>query len=138
MLRLILAVVVGSAASLAYAESPAKTKMPLWDIEKNILYFTNAQRESYRLPPLELDPQLQHSARQHCVWMARSGQLTHTSAAVAENIAMGQTHSQQAVGDWMQSPGHRANMLNGSYRRVGAAAYRSPSGAIFWCIQFLR
>ena len=69
--------------------------------------------------------------------MATRQSLQHTTAAVAENIAMGQPNSDQAVRDWMNSPGHRANILNGSYTRIGVAAYVSPSGAIYWCQQFL-
>ena len=70
--------------------------------------------------------------------MTNSGNLSHTSQPVAENIAMGQTNSSEAVRSWMNSPGHRANMLNPGYSRVGAAAYRTRRGAIYWCVQFLR
>jgi uncharacterized protein YkwD len=101
------------------------------------VHYTNLERQRYGLKPLAIDQRLMTSARRHCAWMARSGSLVHTSAAVAENIAMGQRNSVEAVRDWMNSPGHRANMLNGGYRRVGAAAYTSPSGAVFWCLQFL-
>jgi uncharacterized protein YkwD len=95
------------------------------------------ERQRYGLRPLTIDERLMASARKHCAWMARSGSLMHTSAAVAENIAMGQPNSVQAVRDWMNSPGHRANMLNGSYTRMGAAGYTGPGGQVFWCVQFL-
>jgi len=38
---------------------------------------------------------------------------------VGENIAMGQTSASQVMDDWMNSPGHRANILNGSYTHIG-------------------
>ena len=38
---------------------------------------------------------------------------------VGENIAMGQTSAQQVMDGWMNSPGHRANILNGSYTHIG-------------------
>jgi uncharacterized protein YkwD len=69
--------------------------------------------------------------------MASRRALQHTTAAVAENIAQGQATSQQAVMDWMSSSGHRANMLDASHRRIGAAAYRGADGQIYWCQQFL-
>jgi len=62
--------------------------------------------------------------------------LQHTPLPVAENIAMGQQSSQEVVNDWMRSPGHRANILSGVYRRIGVAAYRTVDGTIFWCQQF--
>ena len=70
--------------------------------------------------------------------MARYRRLQHTRQPVAENIAMGQRNSKEAVRDWMTSRGHRANILNRSYQRIGAAAYRTKSGTIYWCQQFLR
>jgi uncharacterized protein YkwD len=69
--------------------------------------------------------------------MTRSRSLQHTSAMVAENIAMGQRSVRGVVSSWMSSPGHRANMLNGRYRRLGVAAYQTPDGTIYWCQQFM-
>jgi uncharacterized protein YkwD len=38
--------------------------------------------------------------------------------------------------DWMHSPGHRANILNRGYRRIGVGAFTAKDGTIFWCQQF--
>lgn len=119
-------------------ETSTATPNPLHPVEQGIIDHTNVQRQRHGLPPLSVDTHLMSSARRHCAWMARSGSLTHTTSQVAENIAMGQTSSSHAVQDWMNSPGHRANMLNGSYRRVGAAAYTGNGGQVFWCVQFLQ
>jgi len=110
----------------------------LLPIEANIVSYTNRERERYGLPPLKVDRRLMLSARRHCAWMARNQSLVHTSQPVAENIAMGQNHSSEAVRDWMNSSGHRANILNRSHMRIGVAAYRTRSGRIFWCQQFGR
>ena len=122
----------------AEAEPPKQDELQLLQIERNIVICTNTERKRYRLPPLEIDAGLVRSARDHCAWMTRRGCLQHTRKPVAENIAMGQRSSQEVVGDWMSSPGHRANILNPSYHRIGAAAYRTQRGTIFWCQQFLR
>ena len=119
-------------------DTKPSTAIELHPVEQGIIDHTNAQRKRHGLPPLTVDTRLMSSARRHCSWMARSGSLAHTTAQVAENIAMGQTSSSHAVQDWMNSPGHRANMLNGSYRRVGAAAYTGSGGQVFWCVQFLQ
>jgi uncharacterized protein YkwD len=126
-----------ASALLSGSPSAPAAASQLLPVEQNIIQQTNAQRQRYGLPPLTIDAGLLQSARRHASWMARVNSLTHTSAAVAENIAMGQSSSQQAVRDWMNSPGHRANILNGGYRRVGAAAYTSSSGATYWCLQLL-
>jgi hypothetical protein len=110
---------------------------PLWPVEQKLLDFTNAQRTYYGLAPLTLDETLLKSARSHCFWMASARNLQHTSSPVAENIAMGQRTTSEAITSWMNSPGHRANMLNGSYRRLGMAAYETHDGVIYWCLQFL-
>lgn len=130
-LSLILSVLALPSAAAERAAAPA-----LHTVEQNLVYYTNLQRQRHGLPPLTLDTGLLQSARSHASWMARSNSLTHTTRSVAENIAMGQPNSLQAVRDWMNSPGHRANMLNGGYSRVGAAAYTSASGAVYWCLQF--
>ena len=61
----------------------------------------------------------------------------HGRDAVAENIASGQSTPGEAIRDWMNSAGHRANILNARYTRIGAAAYRGPDGQVYWCQQFL-
>jgi len=122
----------------AQGETPEQKEFELAQIEQNIVTYTNAQRKRYGLPPLKIDPGLVGSARAHCAWMTRNRTLRHARKAVAENIAMGQRSSGEAVRDWMSSSGHRANILNRSHRRIGVAAYRTEAGTIYWCQQFLR
>ena len=117
---------------------PAPEKFELFQIEQNIITYTNTERARYGLPPLKIDEELVKSARGHATWMTRNRTLSHTSRPVAENIAMGQRNSKEAVSDWMASPGHRSNILNSGYRRIGVAAYRTPEGRIYWCQQFKR
>ena len=107
-------------------------------IERNIVKYTNEERRRHGLPEFKVDHDLVDSARQHCQWMTRNQTLQHTGAAVAENIAMGYRNSNDAVRAWMNSSGHRANILNGGHGRIGVAAYRTESGTIFWCQQFRR
>ncbi len=114
----------------------AKKEIPLWPYEKKLIELTNAQRRHHGLSPLTIDKSLLSSAREHCFWMASAHSLQHTSASVAENIAMGQRSCEEAISSWMSSPGHRANML-GSYSRLGMAAYQTWDGTIYWCVQFL-
>jgi uncharacterized protein YkwD len=113
-------------------------KVELHPVERGIIEGTNAQRARYGLPALEIDPALEASARGHAAWMTNHNSLQHTSAAVGENIAWGQQSTEEAVTDWMNSSGHRANILDPSYHKIGAAAYTASDGSIYWCQQFLR
>ena len=90
----------------------------------------NVQRIEAGLRPLEPDAALSAGARSHSEDMLRRQFFAHTerqTIGVGENIWMwsGQTVppadavAQQAIGDWMASPGHRANILRPGYTRLG-------------------
>ncbi len=49
-----------------------------------------------------------------------------------ENIAKGQTSPQQVMNDWMNSAGHRANILNSSFTKIGVAEYNGE-----WVQEFI-
>jgi uncharacterized protein YkwD len=134
---LVLASVLANAPE-AKSAAPAPAAPALHSVEQGLIDKTNAVRARHGLRPLRIDWHLLRSARRHAAWMTRSHNLQHTSAPVAENIAMGQQSTGEAVQSWMNSPGHRANMLNASYSRVGAAAYTASNGSVYWCIQFLQ
>lgn len=117
-------------------EPKAEAKLELLAIEQKIVDGTNAERVRFGLPAFVVDANLMATARQHCTWMTTYRQLVHTRIGVAENIAMGQSSSEEVVRCWMNSSGHRANILNGGHRRIGVAAYQTPEGTIYWCQQF--
>jgi uncharacterized protein YkwD len=132
------AVEQNAAAPVKESVRPVRKLFKLLAIEKNIVRFTNERRKQYGLPPLEIDENLVESARNHAIWMASHRTLQHTSQPVAENIAMGYTSSPEVVEGWMNSAGHRANILSGGHSRIGIAAYEAHDGTIYWCQQFLR
>jgi uncharacterized protein YkwD len=125
-------------AALAQAaiEEKEVNGVKLAAIELNIVAYTNQERARHGLAPLEVDKSLMASAREHAAWMTRNHSMVHTNRPVAENIAMGQPHSSDVVRAWMNSPGHRANILNMAHRVIGVAAFRTENGTIFWCQQF--
>ncbi|GGD83887.1 hypothetical protein GCM10010911_47630 [Paenibacillus nasutitermitis] len=53
--------------------------------------------------------------------MLKQNGISFSSAG--ENIANGQTSAEQVMNDWMNSEGHRANILNGSYTKIGIAQF---------------
>jgi uncharacterized protein YkwD len=122
--------------------------------ESALLELTNAERTNANQPPLTPDPSLMRMARKHSDAMACLQQLSHTiegrsfsirlmdsgyqSLAAGENIAEGQVESSEAVHDWMNSPGHRANIMSGQYTQIGVAISVSSSGRRFYTQVFAR
>jgi uncharacterized protein YkwD len=61
-------------------------------------------------------------------WMSAKGFAGHCTA---ENIAQGQATPRAVFAAWMQSPGHRANILNANYRAIGSAEVGSSNGPLW-------
>ena len=53
-----------------------------------------------------------------------------------ENIAWGQKSPEQVMNAWMNSEGHRANILNAKYTKIGVGHYQSASGTNYWAQLF--
>ncbi len=49
-----------------------------------------------------------------------------------ENIAYGQRTAAEVMNGWMNSQGHRANILNGNYTKIGVGYYENGSGVKYW------
>jgi len=104
--------------------------------EREVFDLTNAERAAYGLPPLIWHYGLAHVARMHSLDMALNNFMAHDSfdgrtfsqritqagiswTNVAENVARGQQSPQAVVNAWMNSPDHRANILNPSRTHLG-------------------
>lgn len=94
--------------------------------------------------PLTWNTYLFNAAAGHATDMATNNYFSHTSqdgrtfsqrisaagynwSAVGENIAAGQTTAQQVMDGWLQSPGHCANIMNGSYTEIGVACAKNDA-----------
>ncbi len=108
----------------------------LRDQEKIIWELTNVFRVQHGLRPLVLDDTLSIVARDHSVDMYTNGYFSHDNLLgespfdrmrseglayrrAAENIAMGQVNGIKAVNDWINSEGHRQNMLIADLELLG-------------------
>ena len=129
----------GATAEMPNAVKPAAKpadELQLHAVEQGVIERTNAERVRNGLRPFIVDRLLMGQARRHAAWMTRSRSMQHGNYGVGENIAMGQRSSNEVVNTWMNSSGHRANILNAGYNRLGVAAYTTPEGTIYWCQQF--
>ena len=59
-------------------------------------------------------------------------------SSAGENIAYGQRSAEEVMNAWMNSPGHRANILNSGYTQIGVAHYKNSSGTDYWVQLFIR
>lgn len=57
--------------------------------------------------------------------------------AWSENIGAGQKTPQQIVDGWMNSDGHRKNLLNPNYTKIGVGIYMDASGRLYWAQLFI-
>ncbi len=59
------------------------------------------------------------------------GEINYNYQMCGENIAWGQETASEVMQDWMNSDGHRANIL-GDYKEVGIGLYKDADGNLFW------
>lgn len=104
--------------------------------ESQIVEETNNARVENGVDVLVVDCRLMVSARRHARRIANEMALRHSTDNVAENVAAGPGNAKEAVVVWMRSPGHRANIVNRGYRRVGVAGFIGPDGKAYWVQQF--
>lgn len=106
----------------------------------------NHQRSFHGAAPLQRDAQLSSYAQTWAETMARSGEMKHSSlrfvgsgfSAGAENVAMMQRSPEEAMNAWMQSSGHRRNILNDRYTHAGFGVAYDSAGRAYWCAVFAR
>lgn len=97
---------------------------PLSSVEWEMMRHVNRARIANNRVPFRWSPALMASARQHSANQARSGRMYHggTSGWSGENVAVGQRDSEDVTRAWMNSAGHRANILNGRFTEIGVGA----------------
>ena len=122
--------------------------------ELQVLNLVNEQRANYGLPALNYSTELEAVAYSHSKDMAQNNYFSHTNLAgkspfdrikaagisyrsAAENIAAGQKTPQEVVNAWMNSQGHRANILNSSVTKMGVGIYSGGSYGIYWTQLFI-
>ena len=67
---------------------------------------------------------------------SRALQYGYMFRKVGENLAGGQESPEQVLSEWMDSPGHRANILDADYTEMGAAVRLGGEFGIYWVQEF--
>ncbi len=108
--------------------------------EQQVMDLANSDRAQHGLAPLKWDPALAQAAAAHAQLMAQQPELSHQYPgepaldarcgaagahfrSIEENVALGPS-PQALEQEWMNSPLHRANILNGSMDTVGVGLVR--------------
>jgi len=121
---LVLALLASVASAIQYSDA-------------GMLCLVNKERSKNGLKPLGLDPRLCKSAVEHSQDQAKTGQMSHTGSdgsspsqriqdcgvnwhESGENVAYGYQSMEEVMNTWMNSPGHRANILGSQYTMFGS------------------
>jgi uncharacterized protein YkwD len=113
-----------------------KAPKPSGSAEQQVLALTNQERAKAGCGPLRTNKALARAAEAHAADMVAEHYFAHnsldgrspfdrmkaagfTGGAMAENIAVGYSSAASVVEGWMNSAGHRANILNCSYTMIG-------------------
>jgi len=118
-----------------------------------VLMLTNEYRARNNLGPLTWNPKLALAAQRYAEQMANEGFFSHTSSAgvtvgqritsagydwwtYGENIAYGYSTPEKVMEGWINSSGHRANLLAQSYQDLGVGYAEGGTGVAYWVQDF--
>jgi uncharacterized protein YkwD len=137
------AAVVPEATAAAPAPAVAAAAPAADDPAAHVLALVNAERAAAGCGPLSADGRLAGVARAHSEDMRDRGFFDHVNLdgldpfdradragarALAENIAQGQRDAADVMTSWMNSPGHRANILDCRLTRLGVGVAQGGGG----------
>ncbi len=119
------------------------------DVVLQVVALANAERARVGERPLTVDACLVLAAQRHSEDMAANSYMDHVSLdgrtmsdrataagyryrVLGENVAAGQRSPAEVVAGWMNSPGHRRNMLNGEFTQIGVGYACGGSYGTYW------
>jgi uncharacterized YkwD family protein/spore coat assembly protein SafA len=123
-------------------------------IEQQVVNLVNAERAKAGLKPLKADWELARVARFKSEDMRDNRYFDHNSPiygtpfqmmksfginyrSAGENIAAGQTTAESVMKSWMNSPGHKKNILSPSFTHIGVGYAKGGSYGHYWTQQFM-
>ncbi|MGA9288649.1 MAG: CAP domain-containing protein [Anaerobacillus sp.] len=123
----------------------------LSEFEQQVVNLTNEERAKAGLPALEVDTELSKVAQAKSEDMRDNNYFAHNSPtygspfdmmnqfgvdyqSAGENIAKGQQTPEEVVNAWMNSEGHRKNIMNGSFTHIGVGYVEEGN---IWTQQFI-
>jgi uncharacterized YkwD family protein len=126
----------------------------LTSYEQQVFELVNRERASRGLATFKYSNNVAHVARLKSQDMINKKYFSHTSptygspfemmeqfglrfSAAGENIAYGQRTAAEVMNAWMNSPGHRANILSSAYTTIGVGVAKAANGTLYWTQMFI-
>ncbi|MCY6483899.1 CAP domain-containing protein [Clostridium aestuarii] len=123
-------------------------------LEHEVVKLVNVERSKQGLKPLKENWQLSRVSRYKSQDMVDKNYFSHTSPTygspfkmikdfgvsyrtAGENIAYGQTTPTAVMKSWMNSTGHRQNILNPNFSQIGVGVARNKQGQLYWTQMFI-
>ena len=139
------------ASGATLSQTPSHEVIDIDEFERRVFELTNEQRRLHGLPDLIWDDRLAQAARAHSIDMTTNGLTGHTGSdgssprtrvnrvglspmTIAENVTTGWNFNytpEAAVQGWMDSPGHRANILHRNLTHMGVGVNRIDGSTSF-------
>uniref|UniRef100_UPI004055D1BC CAP domain-containing protein n=1 Tax=Acetatifactor sp. TaxID=1872090 RepID=UPI004055D1BC len=119
---------------------------------EQVVNLVNIERVKEGLAPLTVDKSVQAAAQVRAVECEQSFSHTRPNGTgfstalkeqgvsykrAGENIAWGQRSPEEVVNAWMNSSGHRANILNRNFTKIGVGYYQNADGVKYWSQLFI-
>ncbi|MEY8275312.1 CAP domain-containing protein [Blautia marasmi] len=117
------------------------------DFVRQVVNLVNQERAKAGLSPVTADTSIQAAAQVRAKEIEKSFSHTRpdgssfstaltqqgvTYRGSGENIAWGQKTPEQVMNGWMNSEGHRANILNKNFTKIGVGYHQNASGTNYW------
>lgn len=114
---------------------------------EQVVKLVNEERAKYGLSPLTLDKSVESAALVRSKEIEKSFSHTRPNGSsfstvlkeqgvnfmgAGENIAWGQKSPEEVMQGWMNSEGHRANILNAKFTKIGVGYYQNSNGTNYW------
>lgn len=124
--------------------SESKTEL---SYAEQVVKLVNAERTKNGLSPLTIDKSVESAALVRSKEIEKSFSHTRPNGGsfstalkeqgvsfmgAGENIAWGQKSPEEVMQGWMNSEGHRANILNAKFTKIGVGYYQNSNGTNYW------
>lgn len=137
----------------SFQSAPTQSSGRAFELE--VIRLVNVERSKHGLKSLSENWELSRVARYKSEDMKNKGYFSHTSPTygspfdmmknfgiryqtAGENIAYGQRSAAQVMQGWMNSPGHKANILNANFTQIGVGYAVKSDGTPYWTQMFIR
>jgi len=141
------------AAAKPAAAAPASANIGAY--EQQVADLVNKEIAAAGLPALKVNTQLAGDAEKKAEDLRDKNYFDHNSptygspfdmmkqfgikySTAGENIAKGQRTPGDVMNGWMNSPGHKANIMNANYTEIGVGYVTDSNGGTYWVQMFIR